>query len=149
MALMVELMSCHATLHDDAPLSSYRVGREVKVLKYGQTLQGFREIVKKSGRDPKDFALHSLRIGGASTLAARGEVSERVIQRAARWKSDSYKSYTVNNMEDSRRVSRILGDKDKRVARQAGESTVWGSAKKSRGYTPTVVATTSGRPRTG
>ena len=64
MALIVELMSCHATLPDDAPLSSYRIGREVKVLKYDQALQAFREIAKKSGRDPKDFALHSLRIGG-------------------------------------------------------------------------------------
>ena len=61
-ALMVELM-----------------GREVKVLNYGQALQAFREIVKKSGRGPKDFALHSLRIGGASTLGTGGEVSERVI----------------------------------------------------------------------
>ena len=29
-ALTVELMSCHATLPDDAPLSSYRFGREAK-----------------------------------------------------------------------------------------------------------------------
>ena len=55
--------------------------------------------------------------------------------------SGSYKPYTVNNMEDSRRVSRILGNKDKGIARQPGESTVWGSAKKSRGYTPTVATT--------
>ena len=58
----------------------------VKPNKYGQALQAFREIVKKSGRDPKDLALHSLLIGGASTLAAGGEVSERVIQGAGRWK---------------------------------------------------------------
>ena len=45
-------------------------------------------------------------------------------------------------------MSRILGDKDKGVASQPGESTVWGSAKKSRGYTP-IVATTSRRPRNG
>ena len=57
-------MSCHATLPDDAPLSSYRISLEVKVLKYGQALEAFIVIVKKSGRDPKDFALHSLRIGG-------------------------------------------------------------------------------------
>ena len=42
------------------------------------------EIVEKAGRDPKDFALHSLRIGGSSTLAAGGEVSERVVQRAGK-----------------------------------------------------------------
>ena len=55
--------------------------------------------------------------------------------------SGSYKLYTVNNMEDSRRVSRILVDKDKGVARQPGESAVWGSAKKSRGYTLSVAKT--------
>ena len=49
MALMVELMSCHATLPDDAPLFSYRIGREVKVLKYGQALQAFRDIVRSPG----------------------------------------------------------------------------------------------------
>ena len=37
-ALMVELMSCHAMLPDDTPLSSYRICREVKVFKYGQAL---------------------------------------------------------------------------------------------------------------
>ena len=120
----------------------------MKPNKYGQALQAFRDIVKKSGRDPNDLALHSLLIGGASTLAAGGEVSERVIQGEGRWKSDSYKPYTVNNMENSRRVSHILGDKDKGVARQPGESTVWGSAKKTRDYIPTV-ATTSRRPRIG
>ena len=62
-ALMVELMSRHASLPDDAPLSSNRI-------------------------------------------------------------SDSYKPYTIKNMEDSRQVSRILGDKDKVVARQPGEKTV-------------------------
>ena len=45
-----------------------------KCFKYGQALQAFREIVNKSGRGPKDLKLHSLRIGGASILAAGGEV---------------------------------------------------------------------------
>ena len=113
-ALIVELMSLHATLPDDAPLSSYRIGREVKVLKYGQALQAFREIAKKSERDPKE--------GRGSTLAAGGEVSERVIQGAGRWKSDSYKPYTVNNMEDLRRVSRILANKNKELQGRRGRA---------------------------
>lgn len=61
-ALMVELLSCHPTL----PLSS--CGREVRVWKYDQALRAFRKTVEKSGRNPKEFALHTLRIGGASTL---------------------------------------------------------------------------------
>ena len=55
--------------------------------------------------------------------------------------SGSYKPYTINNIEDLRRVSRILGNNDKGIARQPGESTVWGSAKRSRGYTLTVATT--------
>ena len=83
--------------------------------------------------------------GGAVALMVE------LMSRRATWPDDaplpsyrisgSYKPYTVNNMEDSRRMSRILGNKDKGIARQPGESTVWGSAKKSRGYTPTVATT--------
>ena len=73
-ALMVELLSFHPTLPDSAPLSSYCCGREVRVCQYDQALRAFREVVEKSGRDPKEFALHSLRIRGASTLA-RGLVN--------------------------------------------------------------------------
>ena len=60
--LMVALLSCHSTLPDSAPLASYRCGREVKVMKYNQALQALREIVERTGRNPKEFALYSLRI---------------------------------------------------------------------------------------
>ncbi|CAM9891908.1 unnamed protein product [Pylaiella littoralis] len=82
MAEVTKLMSCHPTLPDDAPLSSYRTSSGVRVVRYGRALQALREVVKLSGREQKDFTLHSLRIKGASTLAAGGGVSERNIQRA-------------------------------------------------------------------
>ena len=47
--LMVELL-CHPTLPDSAPLASYRCGREVKVMKYNQALQGLREIVERTAK---------------------------------------------------------------------------------------------------
>ena len=56
---------------------------------------------------------------------SRGEISDRVAQRQGRWNSDAYKVYTVN-IEDSRRVSRILGDKRRTVSRQPGDGDVWG-----------------------
>ena len=59
-----------------------------------------REVVAESGQDPAEFALHSLRIGGASCLAAGSGVSDRVIQRKGRWKSDAYKVYTRSNIKD-------------------------------------------------
>ena len=54
-ALVLELMSCYATLPADAPLSSYRDDRGVKIWKYNETLRALREIVEKSGRDPRDL----------------------------------------------------------------------------------------------
>ena len=81
----------------------------------------FREIVEKSGRNPKELALHSLRIDGASTLTAGGDVSDRVIQQEGRWKSEEYNTCTTYNAEDAKRVSRKLSDKDNGVKRQPGD----------------------------
>ena len=50
----------------------------------------------KSGLNPDELALHSLRIFGATPLAAGGYMSERVTQGEGRWKSDTYKAYTRN-----------------------------------------------------
>lgn len=52
-SLMVELISYYPTLPDYAPLSSYREGKQVKVIRYGKVTQTLREIVKKYGRDRK------------------------------------------------------------------------------------------------
>ena len=68
-------------------------------------MRALRETVAQSGRNPDEFALHSLRIGGASVLAAGGDVPERVIQRAGRWKSDTQRYTLANNVEDSGQVS--------------------------------------------
>ena len=121
--LMVVLMSCHKSLPASAPLSSYICGKSVRVLRYGHGLRAFRYIVENVGRRPEYFALHSLRIGGTTTLAAGGDVPEVAIQREGGWRSDVFKIYTRNNMADSRLVSRKLGDASRGVKRQPGEGT--------------------------
>ena len=63
-ALALELMPCFPSLPDHAPLSS------VRVVRYSRALRVIMKLVAKSGRNPDEFALHSLRIGGATTLAA-------------------------------------------------------------------------------
>ena len=86
-------------------------------------LRAFREVVEKSGRDPREFALHSLRIGGASTRAAGRDVSDRVIQKEGRWWSEEYKTYTaVYNVEDAKRVLRKLSDEDKGLRGSRGKA---------------------------
>ena len=81
MALMVELMSCHRSLPASALLSSYNCGKSVRVLRYGHALRAFRDIVANAGHRPEHLALHSLRIGGAATLAAGGDVPEVATQK--------------------------------------------------------------------
>lgn len=124
-ALMVDLLSRYPALPERAPLASYRSDNGVRVWGYGQAMRALREIVAQSGRNPDEFALHSLRIGGASVLAAGGDVPERVIQREGRWKSDAYKVYTRNNVEDAGQVSRKLAVAGK-GQRQPGQGTIWG-----------------------
>ena len=91
------------------------------MVRYGRVLRAIKEVVAESGRNPDEFALHSLRIGGATTLAAGGDISERVIRREGWWRSDAYKVYTRNNIEDSTRVSRKLASAKVEKGRQPGE----------------------------
>ena len=95
-------------------------------MRYGRALRAVKEVVAESGRNPDEFALHSLRIGGATTLAAGGDISEQVIPRGGRQRSDAYKAYTQNNTGDARRVSRKLGVASGGKERQPGEGAVWG-----------------------
>ena len=68
---MVDILSCHATLPNSAPLPSYRSGKKVQAAKYGTATEALSEVVEKVGREPRDFALHSLRIGGYGTSSRR------------------------------------------------------------------------------
>jgi len=113
-------------LPEHAPLSSYRSKGKVVTWRYDQATQALKEIVAESGAKPDGFTLRSLRIGGGSTLAAGGTVSERVIQREKIWKSGAYKVYTRNNKEGISQVSRKLADTGKGSQRQPGQDTVWG-----------------------
>ena len=82
-ALRLMLMSCFLSLPDHAPLASYRLGSSVRVVRYGRVdsslrfvrcgraLRAAKRVVAKLRRNPD--ALHSLCIGGATTLTAGGE----------------------------------------------------------------------------
>ena len=62
--------ACFLGLPDHAPLASYGWDSSVRVVRYGRFLQAGKKVVAKS---PDEFALHSLRIGGATALTAGGE----------------------------------------------------------------------------
>ena len=59
-------------------------------------------------------------------LRRGGDISERVIRREGRWRSDAYKVYTRSTIEDSTRVSRKLASAKVAKGRQPVEGTVWG-----------------------
>ena len=59
------------------------------MLGYRRALKAFREVVASVGDDPKDFGLHSLRIGGATAVVAGGKIPDRTVQREGRWKQGS------------------------------------------------------------
>ena len=125
-ALMVELLSVYPTMPESAPLSSYRCGNEVRVWRYTEALAALRQVAARAGDDPSEVGLHLLSIGAVTTLAAGGDVSQRVIQREGRWKpSESSKVYTHNNPEDAGIVSRKLAETGKMGQRQPGRGTVW------------------------
>ena len=77
-------------------------------------------MVETSGRNPHEYAVHSLRIGSVSMLAVGGDVSERVIQREGRWKLDASEVCTKNI---ARQVSRNLAA-GKGLQRQPGQDNV-------------------------
>ena len=136
--LRLELMSCFRSLPDHVPPASYRLGSSVRVVRsgrlgspvrvvrYGRAFRAVKEVVVESCRSPGEIAFHSLRIGGAAALAVGRDISERVIKREGRWRSDTYKTYTLSSIEVARRVWSKAGVASGVMERQPGEGTVWG-----------------------
>ena len=86
-SLMVGLMSDYLALPEGVSLSSCRHGNEVRVWGYAEALAAIRLVVAKAGDDPSEVALRSMRIGAATTtLAAGGEVLQRVTLKEGRWR---------------------------------------------------------------
>lgn len=72
-----------------------------------------REILKKAmvdiGEDPKEFALHSLRSGGASAAANHG-VPDKLFKKHGRWSSETAKDgYIEDSVKSRMSVSLNLG----------------------------------------
>jgi hypothetical protein len=79
----------HAKPPADAPFFSTADGWE---LFYSMLNEACKDIARASGFNPSQFSSHSLRIGGASALAAAG-VADSIIQIMGRWKSLAFLMY--------------------------------------------------------
>ena len=81
-------------------------------------------MVALAGFPADEYALHSLRIGGATFLSAGG-TSVDVVQREGRRMSDAYKGYVRSRAVDAKAVSDMLVDADSQPVLQPGQRTVW------------------------
>ena len=90
----------------------------------GLVAASLRQVVALAGLPPAEFALHSLRIGGATHLSAAG-VSPEVLQKEGRRKSGAFKSYVRANDASCAVVSEVMADKRRGGSRHSGQDTEW------------------------
>ena len=78
-----------------------------KALTVGQLRTMLRAWMEAIGLPPLIYGAHSLRIGGATELAARG-VPQLTIQLLGRWDSSAYRAYTRVSQGQALRLSAAL-----------------------------------------
>ena len=124
--LMIKLMSCYLFLPLSAPLVAFGTGhgRWTRWTKQQATV-ALRAVVALAGVRAEDYALHSLRIGGATHLSA-GEATSEVLQREGRWASDAYKTYVRSHGEDAGWVASVMAQEGLGGGIQPGQGAKWG-----------------------
>ena len=105
--VMLEIVGIYIELDDDAPLATYPQGSQWKMWTEKQATAALRAVIERQGLDPREYALHSGRIGGATRLAATS-LSTYDIQWQGRWKSQAVGMYIRTNKEAEARVSKAL-----------------------------------------
>ena len=77
-------------------------------LTYSRATELFKKQLKVIGLDPKQYGLHSLRSGGASSAAAAA-IPDRLLMRQGGWRSQTAKNMYIKETEQALlRVSRAL-----------------------------------------
>lgn len=82
-------------------------GGKLKALTHGQLVHGIKELAQQAGVDPKRFAGHPLRRGGA-TLAFQLGVDTHYIQQQGGWKSDAVYLYHELSVADRLRLPTLM-----------------------------------------
>ena len=84
-----------------------------------------RQVVSLAGLPPVEYALHSLRIGGATHLSAGG-ASPEVLRREGRWAGEhGYRLYVRSHGRNAAWVSDVMAS-DCGMAKQPGQGMEWG-----------------------
>lgn len=88
---MIELLlSCYPSLSSYAPLVGVGVrGGKWDLSRKHRAESALRQVVTLAGLQLSEYALHSLRIGGATHLAAGGASPEVLLRRERRWAGEN------------------------------------------------------------
>ncbi|CAN0128875.1 unnamed protein product, partial [Pylaiella littoralis] len=107
--VMIDLLSCCRALPSHAPLVAFDVeGGRWSMWSKHQAVAALRQVVALAGLPPMEYALHSLRIGGATYLAAAGATPE-VLRKEGRWAGEEgYRPYVRSHGGDAAWVSKAL-----------------------------------------
>ena len=81
------LRSC--TAHDKSPLFHFKNGSPLSIRTLHLVL---RKLLHKLGYEAQNFNIHSFRIGAATSAAKQG-ISNKMIKRLGRWKSQCFMDY--------------------------------------------------------
>ena len=79
-----------------------------------------------AGLQVEEYALHPLRIGGATHLSAGGADPE-VLKREGRWASGAYKGYRRSHGRDPQWVPGAMAEGGEGCEKKPGQGTIWGN----------------------
>ena len=113
-----QLTALHPTGHPDQPLLTLPGKRGYVVVTTAQLAWALRQLIMALQLDPKDYSLHSLRRGGATT-AYRAGVDELSVKKHGHWRSDAFWSYITTPLVVSSPVPRALAAAASSVATQS------------------------------
>jgi len=97
--MMFEWAQSARPLNDDA----FLMHKQTKMISYDFFNSELRKIAMHFGLDQSRYSFHSIRIGGATTLAAAGK-SDHYIKKMGRWKSLAFLEYihwAISGMADA------------------------------------------------
>ena len=92
-----------------------------------QATVALREVVAFAGVRADEYALHSLRIQGATHLSAGG-ASPETLQREGRWASDAHKANVRSHGKDASRVANVMAQEEMGNGIQPGKGTDLGAS---------------------
>ena len=119
------LLSYCLFLLPHAPLAAFGTARgNWSVWTQARGTAGLRRVVALAGLPAYEYALPSLRIGGATFLSAGG-ASVDVVRGEGRGESDANKGEARSQGMNAKAVSDMLADAGAQPAVQPGQRTVW------------------------